>query len=162
MAVGAFRSGSNESVVLEAVAPETDAFQQNALADGVVTRDEFLGAAEHAAACMRSKGLAARVEAKGQSAAIVTDGPGDPDIAAACMGRHLDRVALVWASAHAPTDALREQALADVQSCYARAGGKYGLNRDELMRVMRDGTDAEVTPLVICVQANTDKYGFGF
>ena len=160
IALGAFGDGPTEKVSLEAVAFETDAFQEDALADGVVTRDEFLGAAENAAACMRSKGLAARVEAEEQSAAIVTDGPGDHQIGAACMARHLDRVALTWASAHKPTDAGRSQALADVQACYERAGGDVGLTWLELKQVMRDGADAEALRVFECLQASIDKYGF--
>lgn len=144
-----------------------DSFQQQALADGEVTDDEYAGAIANAVACMRTVGLDARA-ASGAAGGIETFGYATEDqlsAGRACVTAHAERVSYTWALQNSPDASERAAALADLEACYPAAGGTVDgavLEREEVIDTLTYGDDLAATELGHCLQANMDRYGFGF
>lgn len=145
------------------VAPP-NAYQDHALADGVVSREEYDGAIANAVACMRSVGLDARPAPGG----VETFGDAtDEQIAAgkSCVTRHAERLSFEWALQNQPADAEREAAAADATRCFRAGGGIIDgdvLTRSEILESLAHGDETQASALGSYLEANMQKYGFGF
>ena len=115
--------------LIESIRPELNDEQEAALADGVLTREEYEAALDRVAACLEASGLKVIRQpgvGPGGVDGIVTESPasaGDPrDVVLGCHERHQGKLSMVWAEQNRPTaDELAAHASA-VDSCMVSKG----------------------------------------
>lgn len=167
VAFGALRPGGEGPGVEESLVAQASAGQREMLSDGVITDTERETAARNAANCMREAGLEAE-PGPGVNPGIGihgTLGEREEAIVKACAARHLDAVALAWAGQHRPDSATRRAVAEETTACFVANGGHQGggvLGREEVHRILLQGSEEEATALGNCLQTNMERYGFAF
>jgi hypothetical protein len=115
--------------LIESLKPELNEEQEAALADGVLTREEYDAALDRVVVCLEAEGLTVHREpgrGPGGVDQIWTESPasagGPRDVVLGCYERHQGKLSMVWAEQNRPTaDEFAAHASA-VDSCMASKG----------------------------------------
>lgn len=145
---------------------EADASQAQALADGVITAEEYDEAVSKTVSCMEASGL--RVVVSGVLKTLSSDGPiTDAQLKAAreCSARFSEDLTGPWQKQLLPTDEVRAGVRAETTECFVAGGGiiESGLlTYEDLSRILTEGSEDQAVALGNCLQANIERLGYAF